>query len=75
MELLGTLFVHPLTLAGWHRAAMLLPLCLSISLVYKSIKCERLRDVPQASLVLWVTVIVGMYVVGLAMWGIYWIMT
>ena len=73
--LLANLFVHPVTVAGWEQSVMLFPLCLAIALVYKSIKCERPRDVPLASLILWVTIVVGMYAVGVGLWGLYLIVT
>ena len=69
--LLATLFVHPVTLGGWQKTIMLLPLCLSIAVVYKSIKCPALRDIPRTSLILWATILIGMYVVGIALWGLY----
>ena len=70
-ELLATLFVHPMTLVGWHKTVMLMPLCLAIALVYKGMKCERPAEVPLASLILWFTVVVGMYAVGVGLWGLY----
>jgi len=73
--MLGALFTHPVTLVGWHRTVMLLPLCLAIALVYKTIKCESLREVPLSSLILWVTVVAGMYAVGLGLWGLYLVVT
>ena len=73
--LLGNLFVHPVTVTGWEQTAMLFPLCLAIAVVYKSTKCERPREVPLASLILWVTIVVGMYAVGIGLWGLYLIVT
>lgn len=62
------LFTGPVLLTGLQRTLLLLPLCLSISVVYKTIRCERLADIPLASLGLWVTIIVGMYAVGIGVW-------
>ena len=50
---------------------MLLPLCLAVSVVYKTTRCERLRDIPKAALVSWVTIVLGMYVVGIALLLVY----
>jgi hypothetical protein len=50
---------------------LLLPLCLTISIVYKATKCADLRELPLASLVSWVTIVVGMYVVGGALLLLY----
>lgn len=71
MHTLATLFMHPIRLGGWQETVMLLPLCAAIALVYKSIKCDNAREVPVASLILWVTVVAGMYAVGLGLWGLY----
>lgn len=55
-------------LSGMQRMLLVLPLCLSISVVYKTIRCEKLADMPLAALGLWVTIIVGMYAVGIGVW-------
>ena len=39
---------------------LLLPLCLAISIVYKSVRCESMRRVPRDALVLFVVIIVVM---------------
>lgn len=39
---------------------LLLPLCLAISIVYKSVRCESMRRVPREALVLFVVIIVVM---------------
>lgn len=60
-------FIDPIPLVSWQKLAMLLPLCLAIAIVYKTTKCRELRDVPVASLVLWVTILVGMFAVGIGL--------
>ncbi len=57
--------IHP---SGVQRLLLLIPLCLSISIVYKTTRCERLREIPLATLALWVTLIGGMVGVGVLMW-------
>lgn len=51
-------------LSGWQRAGLLLPLTAGISVVYKSLKCETAREIPMSSFLLWITIVVGMYIVG-----------
>ncbi len=58
--LFAQLFVEPLTIGGIGRLLMLLPLAAAISIVYKTIHTERLRDVPLAGLTLWVTIVAAM---------------
>ena len=71
MQMLATFMIHPLQLERWQQMLLLLPLCLCVSVVYKTTRCARLRDIPLASLVLWVTIVVGMYAVGAALLLIY----
>jgi len=67
------LLTTPLSLTGLGRMLLLLPLCLSVSVVYKTIKCEDLRVKPLALAVgaLWLTIIIGMYAVGVSLWLLY----
>ncbi len=72
--LLATIFLNPMSIAGWHRMLLLLPLAMSISLVYKTTKCDNLREVLPATLALWITIIIGMYAVGIALWALFLLM-
>ena len=65
------IFLDPIPLSGLQRAALLLPICLSISVVYRTIKTPDLRDIPKTSLMLWVTIVVGMWVVAFTLWVLY----
>ncbi len=71
MLALATLFLDPIPLSGFQRAVLLLPICLSISVVYRTIKTPNLRDVPRTSLALWVTIVVGMWIVALTLYVVY----
>jgi hypothetical protein len=66
-----TIILSYLTVSPWAHKWLLLPLCLTISIVYKALRCRRLRDVPLSALVLWITIIVGMYAVGIGMFAVY----
>ncbi len=68
---LATLFLDPIPLSGIQRAALLLPICLSISVVYRTIKTPNLRDILRTSLTLWVTIVVGMWVVAVTLFVVY----
>lgn len=59
--------LQPVTLSRTQQMLMLLPLCLSISVVYKTTKCASLAEIPLAALVSWVTIVIGMYAVGAAL--------
>ena len=56
------------------RQMLMLPLCLSIAIVYKTMRCENLREVPLAALILRGTLVLGMYAVGVGLWALFWIM-
>ena len=66
---LGTIFVTGIPLTGGQRFLLLLPLCLSIAVVYKTTRCERLDRVPREVLGLWVTIVAGMLAVGFVLWA------
>jgi hypothetical protein len=65
--LLAALFVEPMTFGSGVRLLMLLPLAASVSIVYKTLRCDQLREVPLASLSLWITIVVGMMTIGVAL--------
>lgn len=68
-------FLQPMLLSRWQQMVMLLPLCLAVSIVYKTTRCDRLRELPMAVLVSWVTIVLGMYVVGIALLIVYQVAT
>ncbi len=67
-------FITPVPLTGWQQLFLLLPLCLSVSVVYKTAKLENLREIPVASAITWVTIVMGMFAVGLGLYGLHWLM-
>lgn len=67
--LLAQLFVTPIPLTGLQKALLIFPLCLSIAVIYKVTRVERLSDVPAAAAALWITLVVGMYAVGIGIWA------
>jgi len=75
MSDLLAVFLQPASLTRWQQMLMLLPLCLSISVVYKTTKCERVRDIPWAAFVSWITIVVGMYLVGIVLLVVYEVAT
>ena len=71
MSPLLAFLIHPMVMTRFQQMIMLVPLCLAISIVYKTVKCDRVRDIPWAALVSCVTIIVGMYVVGIVLLLVY----
>jgi hypothetical protein len=68
---LGTLFVGPLQMGRTAQALMLLPLCLAVSLVVKTLKTRNLGELPLAVGVNFITIVLGMYAVGAALFLLY----
>jgi hypothetical protein len=68
---LAGLFVTGIELVGWQRMVLMLPLCLSIAIVYKTIRCENMRQMPTAAVGLWITIVLGMYAVGVGLWAVF----
>ena len=68
---LAGLFVTGVELTGLQRLVLMLPLCLSIAIVYKTIRCENMRDMPASALGLWITIVLGMYAVGVGLWAVF----
>lgn len=71
MMALAQLFLDGIRVSGVSRFLLMLPLCLAIALVYKATRLENLRQLPLAAGVLWITIVVVMYLVGIALWGMY----
>ena len=67
-------FTTAVELSGPQRLFMMFPLCLSVAIVYKTTRCPSLRDMPVSALVLWVTIVLGMYTVGFGLWALYSVM-
>jgi len=74
IDLLAALFITPLTCDRRTGMLLVLPLSLAVSVVYKTIKCRELGEVPLAALVSWITILVGMAIVGVVLLGIYHIL-
>lgn len=67
MSSLLAIFLTPVSLTRPAQLLLLLPLCLAVSLVYKTTKCENVREIPWATLVSWVTIVIGMFAVGVVL--------
>lgn len=71
-DALLALFTVPVAeFSGIARITLLLPLTASVAIVYKTLKCDHLREIPLASLLLWLTIVAGMYLVGFVLMAVY----
>lgn len=71
---LVALFTTAIELTGPQRFLLMLPLCLSIAVVYKTMRLEDVRAIPAASLILCATIILAMCAVGVGLWAVFSIM-
>lgn len=69
--LLLAAFTTPIILSKAQQMLLLLPLCLTIAVVYKTTKCENVREIALASVVNFVTIVVLMYAVGVSLLLVY----
>ena len=56
-----------LAIRGYLRLGLLAPLALAISIIYKTIHCRQLRDIPMASFVLCLSILAGMMSIGVGL--------
>jgi len=71
MSLLGyTPFLQPIPGLWNEWIWLLLPLCLGVSVVYKSIKCQSMRAVPLQALLITIYILLSMAVAGAALAGV-----
>jgi len=68
------LLANSMVINGGLRLLMMLPLCLSIAIVYKTTRCEDLRELPVAVGGLLVSIVLGMAAVGIGLWLLFQIM-
>ncbi len=68
---LASLFTTSIELSGGQRFLLMLPLCLSIAIVYKALRDESLRRLPVAVLTLWMTIVIGLVAVGGGLWAFF----
>lgn len=68
------LFTTAMELSAGRRALLILPLCLSIAVVYKTLRASDVRKIPLASIVLWITIVIAMYAVGVGLWAVFSLM-
>ena len=70
-QFLQDLFVKPIPVTGAGRLGMLVPLALAISVVYKTIRCDRLSTIPLASASLCTLIVATMLAIGAVLLGVF----
>jgi len=69
-----TLFYNPMQLTFHGLLFLLIPLCLSVAIVYKTIQVKTLRRLPMAVAILIGYMLIGLVALGAGLWAIqrYW---
>lgn len=64
-----TPFIDPLPIwsPNWLWAVLLIPLCAAVALVYKTIKCHAVSQVPREALILLASILLGMFMAAAAL--------
>lgn len=74
--LIGTLawipFVHPLELPRAARLWMFLPLAVCVAVVYRATRAKDARELPRATAITLVNIVVGMVLIAAAAYTIHW---
>ncbi len=68
--MMATLFWHPMTLDSASTIWLLIPLCISVAVTYKTIRVQRLSQLPVQILLLVVFILGGLALLGGALWAI-----
>ena len=70
IQALATLFIDAKYVGGWWFW-LLPPLALGIAVVYKTLKVQHVKEVPLSSLILALTILVGMAAAAAAVYLLY----
>ncbi len=60
----------PIWVRNWIWPLLLLPLCLAVAIVYKSVRCRTMATVPREATGLFITIVLGMVVTAAALAGL-----
>lgn len=70
-DLLPAVLASTSALSGGVRLLLMIPLCLSVAIVYKTTRCEDLSRLPREVGALLVTIVLGMAGVGIGLWVLF----
>jgi hypothetical protein len=68
--MIAQLFVHPQTIPFSMTLWLLLPLCASVAIVYKTIRVDSIRRLPIEASVLIIYMLGGLFALGAGLWAI-----
>ncbi len=68
--IIATLFRNPMLVSTDALLWLLIPLCASVAIIYKTIRTENIRRLPLEILVLFVFMIAGLVALGAGLWAV-----
>ena len=68
--MIAALFQHPMTLSTSLAFWLLLPLCVTVAVVYKALRAPHVSQVPRQSAVLMGLLLAGLATLAAALWAV-----
>ena len=68
--MISAIFQNPMTISSATAMWLLLPICTAVDVIYKTIRAEHLWDIPREVIVLMIYMVVGLTVLGGALWAV-----
>ena len=65
--MIATLFVNPMLISTDNILWLLIPLCIAVAIVYKTVRTESLRRLPLEILILIVLMVLGLVSLGVSL--------
>jgi len=69
-----TLFTNPIALPSWATLALMIPLCLSVSICYKTVRARHSSTILKETIWVFTYIMAGLTALGVILWLImtYW---
>lgn len=65
------LFVNPVSLPSWLCLWLIVPLCVAVSVVYKTVRVHHLSQLPRQVLTLMAYMFLGLGALGAGLWAMW----
>ncbi|MEI7837418.1 MAG: hypothetical protein WCK05_13545 [Planctomycetota bacterium] len=65
----AVLFVHPVSLPSWLCLWLIVPLCVAVATVYKTVRVQHLSQLPRQIITLVVYMFLGLGALGVGLWA------
>ncbi|MCY2931449.1 MAG: hypothetical protein NTV86_18560 [Planctomycetota bacterium] len=69
--ILAALFFNPVSIPSWLCLWLIVPLCVAVAVVYKTVRVRHLSQLPLQILLLLVYMFVGLTALGAGLWGMW----